>query len=65
MKPHKHSEVIHAWADGKPVQVWSEKHQRWEDRTNPIWLNEWRYRVKPTHVYDPFINKFVSRVSHG
>jgi len=63
MKPHKHSEVIHAWADGKAIQVWSEKHQRWEDRDNPIWLMEWHYRIKPISTYDPVTNRF--KVTHG
>lgn len=65
MKKHKHADVIIAWAYGSPVQVWSEKYQRWEDRANPVWLEEWHYRVKP-FTYDVSSNKFVTpRGVHG
>lgn len=62
MKKHKHADVIVAWAFGQQIQVWSEKSQAWEDRSNPVWLNEWRYRVKPI-TYDIETNRFV--VLHG
>lgn len=62
MKKHKHADIIIAWAYGSQIQVWSDKHQEWQDRTNPIWLNEWQYRVKPI-TYDVETNRFV--VSHG
>lgn len=62
MKKHKHADVIIAWAYGAQIQVWSEKHNEWQDRSNPIWLNEWQYRVKPIS-YDVTTNRFV--VSHG
>ncbi len=50
MKPHKHAEVIKAWADGVTIQ--------WKDRASDTWI-DWKsiyclgfdvdtdYRVKP------------------
>jgi hypothetical protein len=54
-KPHKHAELIKAWADGAEIQVrmfnsgrgWSE----WEDHPFPCWTTNGRihfeYRIKP------------------
>src|SRR5690606_20731237 len=50
MKPHKHAEVIKAWADGAKVQVRdpSEANPQWTDATyTPRWYNDIEYRVKP------------------
>jgi len=44
--PHKHAEVIKAWADGCAIEynigndVWVEMH-------NPIWHANNKYRIKP------------------
>ena len=46
MKPHKHAEVIHAWADGAEVQMKWES-AGWQDSTDPVWYPEWEYRIKP------------------
>ena len=55
MKPHKHSELIKAWADGATIQHrffmggdiqdWSE----WKDKDELIWdTSKWvEYRIKP------------------
>lgn len=48
-KPHKHAEVIKAWADGHKIQlmtpqgVWCDI----EDTVQPSWLEFCEYRVKP------------------
>ena len=47
MKPHKHAEVIHAWADGAEVQMKWES-AGWQDSTDPVWYPEWEYRIKPS-----------------
>ena len=47
MKPHKHAELIKAWADGAAIQTWVESAGRWEDNINPMWLEEVEYRIKP------------------
>ena len=50
MKPHKHAELIKAWADGATIQwVGAVKHggeKVWMDIENPDWESE-EYRIKP------------------
>lgn len=47
-EPHKHAEIIKAWADGKTIQC-SMFGSEWKDIANPSWnlTEETRYRVKP------------------
>lgn len=45
MKPHKHAELIKAWADGAEIEVKNEDGT-WE-LTNPIWHPNNIYRIKP------------------
>jgi len=54
--PHKHAEVIKAWADGAQIQEYSEYHQKWNDiglmsgagYNSPIlWNINSKYRIKP------------------
>ena len=47
--PHKHAEVIKAWADGAKIEFREPKleHANWEYITTPKWHNELEYRVKP------------------
>ena len=44
MKPHKHSKLIKAWADGAKIQLWWA--DGWVDSENPNWCGE-IYRIKP------------------
>lgn len=52
--PHKHAELIKAWADGAEIQCrigngyrgsvfWSE----WDDVRHPHWDTRFEYRIKP------------------
>jgi len=46
--PHKHAEVIKAWADGETIEVKANTHAReWVVTGNPIFSLEYEYRVKP------------------
>lgn len=45
--PHKHAEVIKAWADGATIQKYSLVTGNWEDLPNPSWLECSQYRIKP------------------
>lgn len=47
-KPHKHCEVIKAWADGAQVQLLD--CNTWRDVPSPSWNAEWQYRVKPKTI---------------
>jgi hypothetical protein len=51
--PHKHAEVIKAWAEGKPIQMQGEQGT-WVDLDNVqlLWLSRSIYRVKPEEVVD-------------
>lgn len=45
--PHKHAEVIRAYADGSTIQYKYKADQVWVDTTNPSFLEVNEYRVKP------------------
>lgn len=50
--PHKHADVIKAWADGAQIQFRSEYSNGWEDCIHdPIWYDDTKYRVKPDVKY--------------
>ena len=44
--PHKHAEIIKAWADGAEIQLWS--NSTWADIELPAWGTDVSYRIKPT-----------------
>lgn len=46
-KPHKHAELIKAWADGAEIQYKFDDSDFWEDVQNPTWIDEFQYRIKP------------------
>ena len=45
MKPHKHAELIKAWADGAEIQCL--KSTGWETIPQPYWSEICDYRIKP------------------
>ncbi len=47
MKPHKHQEIIIAYANGAQVQVRDQGAQIWVDAKNPVFRDDHQYRVKP------------------
>lgn len=50
--PHKHADVIKAWADGAQIQFRGEYSKSWEDCIHdPIWYENIQYRVKPDVKY--------------
>lgn len=44
--PHKHAELIKAWADGATIQFKNQVGD-WLDRSKPTWDPRAEYRVKP------------------
>jgi hypothetical protein len=51
-KPHKHAEVIKAWADGKAIQIKliaGKEKGTWKDTTGhcQAWSYDREYRIKP------------------
>lgn len=58
-KPHKHAELIKAWADGAEIEAYSRFYEMWAPTDTPYWHNDSEYRIKPTPkpdrvVYIPF-----------
>ena len=49
-KPHKHADMIKAWADGAEIEVRSDSNDYWEVIKAPNWFNCLEYRIKPTPV---------------
>jgi len=46
-QPHKHAELIKAWADGAEIEVWHVDHKAWIACTDPRWNLRCQYRIKP------------------
>jgi hypothetical protein len=54
MKPHKHAEIIKAWADGARVERFIKRENRWvEDSLSPFWYQVSEYRIK----HEPVVMK--------
>lgn len=49
MKPHKHADLIHAWADGAEIQF-KDCAGDWNDIDKPTWCSNVEYRIKPRTV---------------
>ena len=45
-KPHKHAEIIKAWADGAEIQYKSGIDNYWWDIKSPEWQETTEYRIK-------------------
>ena len=59
MKPHKHAELIKAWADGAKIEMkWSE--HTWNAQEYPQWYPENEYRIKPEPKPDVVEKYFFS-----
>lgn len=46
--PHKHAEVIKAWADGAEIESIAPWLGEWVDCPNPLWRDTVSYRIKPS-----------------
>ncbi len=47
-KPHKHAELIKAWADGAEIEYFDDAYNEWElVSQTPAWLSGTKYRIKP------------------
>ena len=57
---HKHADVIKAWADGAEIEIYNSNSCKWQGTTTPRWIDDFKYRVKPTPKPD-----VVHRVSVG
>lgn len=56
MKPHKHAELIKAWADGVEIQFKRPEETKWQDAGhNPSWYDCFEYRIKPQAPKPDFV----------
>ena len=63
MTPHKHCELIKAWADGAEIQRRKYASNEWVD-TDPDWRVGTEYRIKPRTVKrEGWINLY--KVNYG
>lgn len=55
-KPHKHAEIIKAWADGASIEVRDPFNpmSEWRTINPPRWADNLEYRVKPEPKLIPF-----------
>jgi hypothetical protein len=58
-KPHKHADLIKAWANGAKIQVLIISSGEWAD-ANPSWNPDFCYRVKP----EPVVKKAYMHYNH-
>ena len=49
-KPHKHAEVIKAWADGADIEYFACEEFGWRAAPDPAWSESFTYRVKPKNI---------------
>ena len=50
--PHKHAELIKAWADGALIECLVQPSNTWELRVQPTWSIDATYRIKPEPKHD-------------
>ena len=46
-KPHKHAELIKAWADGAQIEWYCKISKIWREVNPPQWSESNEYRIKP------------------
>lgn len=47
MKPHKHADLIKAWADGAKIEFKNHVDLSWSYIDKPAWHEDFEYRIKP------------------
>lgn len=65
-KPHKHAELIKAWADGAIIQERPinklNNHWDWSDIEEPVWASTfYEYRIKPEPKPDCISHVFTTK----
>ena len=64
MKPHKHAELIKAWADGADIQIHRPHLDDWKDDLMPSWEVSFEYRIKPEPKPDVVYKFEVDKYKH-
>ena len=55
MKPHKHAELIKAWADGATIEMLTDDNEWYTLLGHISWAEDCTYRIKPYPVYRQLI----------
>ena len=64
--PHKHAELIKAWADGAEIETKNENVVGgWVSQGKPEWHDDWEYRIKPAPKPDVVELYHLVRDSQG
>jgi hypothetical protein len=59
--PHKHADLIKAWADGATIEYRMRSTHPWTDTPAPSWAPSTEYRVKPEpHKWQKEIDAYVA-----
>ena len=66
-KPHKHAELIKAWADGAEIQFRDSNNPDYNEWANvsvhmPTWVTEFEYRIKPEPK--PDFETYLCKINH-
>lgn len=58
-KPHKHKDLIIAWANGAEIEFFDDLSRRWYYTDRPVWGDHTQYRIKPEPKPDVVKYMFV------
>lgn len=65
-KPHKHRDLIIAWANGAQIQIRYSAEGSWMDTNTPRWYAHYEYRIKPKMLkYKRFLWKSAVNPDSG
>lgn len=64
MKPHKHAEIIKAWADGAKIEQ-KFYGDYWDYCDNPTWSSSIEYRIKPETKNEIVLYAKVTYMGNG
>jgi hypothetical protein len=59
MKPHKHADIIHAWAEGAEIEVLFSEGEEWYVDEHPDWYEHYKYRIKTEIKDDVVLFKYI------
>jgi hypothetical protein len=62
MKPHKHAELIKAWADGAKIQEFHDVINEWLLISHPRWNEHKEYRIQPEPK--PDFETYLCKINH-
>lgn len=66
-QPHKHAELIIAWAKGAKIEYRQSPDQKWSTRNTPHWHPDFEYRIKPEPKPDVIVHTYatIGNISFG